>query len=503
MKKELYFDRHSGMQISALAEDGKLVELGLENESHKDIVGNIYKGRVENVIESLNAAFISCGLERNCYLSLSSGEMVVDPSKYDTQYAQGGKEQKLRLKEGDEIVVQVLKNPRGTKGAKVTTKLSFVGKNLIFLPGTDFLGISRKITEAELRDNLLFTVDGLRGRHNGLIVRTAAPYTTMSRLKAEAAYLKNLYKSVSEQQKTAKAGDVLYREYELPIRVLRDSFDDDIEKIIVGEKTLYEQIVNLIRLRSDFKIENIQYYEGERDMLSFYGITSQIEELSVGKVQLPNGGNIVMERTEALTVVDVNTGKFIGDENLEDTVYATNIAAAREIARQVRLRDVGGIVVVDFIDMTDEKHKQAVTAELEQSLSADPSKCKILPMNDLCLVEFTRKRRSNGVASQLLQPCPHCKQSGYIFSAEFTVCLMRAQLLDKLASGDRCVVVEMNRSVMERMTERNMLRNDLLRFPDRAIYFVPHRTYHEEYFKVTGYASEEKAEIPSDAEKLV
>lgn len=501
MKKELYFDSHSGLQVAAMAEDGRLVELVVENESHKDIVGNIYKGKVVNVIESMNAAFVACGLERNCYLSLA-GETMVDPSKYD------GRAGKRRIetpsvKAGDEVIVQVLKNPRGTKGAKVTTKLSFVGKNLIFLPGTDFLGISRKIQETELRDNLLFAVDGMRRRGDGLIVRTAAPYAPMPRLQAEVEYLKNLYRSVVQKQATATVGEVLYQDCELPVRMLRDSFDEDISRIFVGDKGMYERIVSLVKMRLDFAVENIELYTGERDMLSRYGIFSQIEELSDAQVALPNGANLVIERTEAMTVVDVNTGHFLGDENLEDTVYATNIAAAREIARQVRLRDIGGIVVVDFIDMSDPQHRKTVTEELAQSLSFDRSRCKVLPMNELCLVEFTRKRMTNGVRSALLRPCTHCKQSGYIFSDEFICCLIRAQILEQLSRSVHCVLVEMNRSVMEFLFKGRKLANDLKRYSDREVYFVPHRTYHEQYFTVKGFSSAREARLPEDAVKMI
>jgi ribonuclease G len=502
MKKELFFDRHGGLLISALAENGILTELNIENEFHKDIVGNIYKGRVVNVIESMNAAFVACGLERNCYLSLAGTETSIDPTKYDSKYSVEKKTLPLKVKVGDEIVVQVLKNPRGTKGAKVTTKLAFVGKNLIFLPKTDFLGISRRIKEDELRQNLLFMVDGMRGRGNGLIVRTVAPYATSSRLQSEVKYLKNLYADVLEKKKTAPVGGILYREAELPIRVLRDSFNEDIEKIVVGEEELYERLVKLMKMRSDFDVKDIELYQGERDMLSRYQLSKQIKELSDAHVELPNGGNLVIERTEALTVIDVNTGRYIGDENLEDTVYATNIAAAREVARQVRLRDIGGIVVVDFIDMADERHRKAVTAELEQSLEADRTKCKIMPMNDLCLVEFVRQRTTNGVASQLLQPCTHCKQSGYVFSNEFIVYLLRTEIQDRLAQGAKCVVAEMNSSVMEYLLDRKMLDGELGHWQEREIYLVPHGSYHEEHFFVTSYASAKMAGIPREAVRL-
>ena len=507
MKQELYFDRHSGLQLSALTEDGRLIELGIENEAHREIVGNIYKGRVVNVIESMNAAFVDCGLERNCFLCLSDGDAFVRSEGIVP--AKGGKSRgkaaPLKVRPGDELVVQVLKNPRGSKGAKVTTKLSFVGKNLIYLPGTDFLGISHKIGEAELRDNLLFTADGMRAKGDGLILRTVAPYATASRLRAEAEYLRNLYLSVLEKNKTAPVGGVLHREYDLPVRVLRDNFNDDIGRIVVGDRELYDELLALVRLRPDFVRLQIELYAGEYDMFSQYGIARQIRELSGSTVPLPNGGDIVIERTEAMTVVDVNTGHFLGDENLEDTVYATNIAAAREIARQVRLRDVGGIVVVDFIDMQDERHRRAVAQELEQCLSRDRVRCKVLPMNELCLVTFTRKRTTNGVASQLLQPCPHCRMNGYILSNEFIVCLIRAAVLGRIAQGAETVIIELNADVMDFLLSRRMVEKDLRTLkthPGKKVYLVPHRTYHEEKFNISSYGAGEAFELPAGAREL-
>ncbi len=507
MKQELYFDRHSGLQLSALVEDGRLIELGIENEAHREIVGNIYKGRVVNVIESMNAAFVDCGLERNCFLCLADGDTFAGASGFAPAPASSPAKRKarsapLRVREGDELIVQVIKNPRGSKGAKITTKLSFVGKSLIYLPGTDFLGVSHKISETELRDNLLFTADGMRAKGDGLILRTAAPYAKASRLRAEMEYLRNIYLSVLERNKTASVGSVLHREYDLPVRVMRDNFNDDIERIVVGERKLYDELVALIRLRPDFDKEKIELYTGEYDMFSQYGIARQIRALSESTVPLPNGGDLIIERTEAMTVVDVNTGRFLGDENLEDTVYATNIAAAREIARQVRLRDVGGIVVVDFIDMQDERHRRAVTQELEQCLSRDRVKCKVLPMNELCLVEFTRKRTSNGVASQLLQPCPHCRLNGYILSNEFNVCLIRAAMLERLAQGASAVVIELNAGVMEFLLSRRMLEKDMKAHSGKRVYLVPHRTYHEEKFTVSSYAAGEAFDLPPNAREL-
>ncbi len=499
MKKHLYFDKHSGLILAALTDNGNLIELAIEREENKDLVGNIYKGKVINVIESMNAAFVDCGLEKNCFLSLSGGESFADESKYHAHKKSSNKNQKVNVTAGDEVIVQVVKNPRGSKGAKVTTKLSFVGKNLIYLPQSELLAISRKISENELRDNLLFMVDKLRGKGEGLIVRTVAPYATATILKAEVKYLKNLYAVVLEKNKTAPVGAILHKECELPMRVLRDNFNEDISQIIVGEKGLYDELLERIRLRPGFKDKQVTFYEGEGDMFADCGIAQQVVSLAKSSVELINGGELVIENTEAMTVIDVNTKKYLGNENLEDTVYAVNISAAREIARQVRLRNIGGIVTVDFIDMENERHKAAVTEELQNCLKKDRVKCKVLPMNEFCLSVFTRQRKSSGVASKLLQPCTHCQQNGYILSNEFVACLIRGTMINRFIEGAETLVIEMNRGVMEYLRKRKMLERNLLGWENKKVYLVPHRTYHEEQFTVAAYKAGEKVFIPDDA----
>ena len=410
MKKEWFFDRYCGQQFVALLEDGKLAEFAAEKEKNGEIVGNIYKGRVMNVLAGMQAAFISCGLERNCYLSIE--ETYTDYSKYDGTMGGSGP-QLPELKEGDEIIVQVTKPPRGNKGAKVTTHLSFVGKNLIFLPNTDFVGISRKITDPELRENLLFTADRMREREGeGFIVRTQAPFVTRKQLKTEAEYLKNLYRDMRDFAKGAAVGAVLYKDFDLPVRVMRDSMGDDVTAMYVGDDDLYERLLKLARLRGDISERKLIHYTGKRALMREYGISPLVFAAAQPTVPLDNGGYLVIDRTEAMTVVDVNTGSFVGDTRLEDTVFSVNLAAAREIARQVRLRNIGGIVVVDFIDMTEEAHREAVTAELTECLSKDKAKCHVLPMSELCLTQFTRKRVGCDVLSYLVKPCPRCRGNG-------------------------------------------------------------------------------------------
>lgn len=485
MKKEWFFDRFCGQQFVALLEDGRLAEFAAEKEKGGDIVGNIYKGRVVNVLSGMQAAFVSCGLERNCYLSMD--ETYTDYSKYDG--TMGGTSASLSdLKEGDEIIVQVTKPPRGNKGAKVTTRLSFVGKNLIYLPKTDFLGISRKITDPELRESLLLTADKMRDRAGeGFIVRTRAPSATRKQLKWEAEYLKKVYKAAKEYSVGVPVGNLLYAEYDLPVRVMRDSMGDDVTAMYVGDEDLYARLLRLVKLRGDLSERKLIRYTGQRSMLKEYGISSLVFELEQPTVALASGGYLVIDHTEAMTVVDVNSGHYVGEKSLEDTVFSVNMEAAREIARQVRLRNIGGIVVVDFIDMTEDAHKEAVTAELTACLSKDRAKCNVLPMSELCLTQFTRKRVGPEILSYLVKPCPHCRAAGYISEDVFVIAKIRADILDCFADGYHSAIVELNDAIMKRILSEGLLTNEVKTcWRDKRIYMVPHRTYAESQYSVRG-----------------
>ena len=486
MKKEWFFDRYCGQQFVALLEDGKLTEFSSEKESKREIVGNIYKGRVTNVLSGMNAAFISCGLNRNCYLSME--ETYTDYTKYDgTPVTTNVKP--LDLKVGDEIIVQVTKPPRGNKGPKVTTHLSFVGKRLIYLPRTDFLGISRKITEEKEREKLLKIADKMRmGRTDeGFIIRTQAPFATQKQLKTEADYLKKLYAEMLKASENAPVGTVLYEDEELPVRVMRDSFGDEIVSIHVGDEQLYQRLLKLVRFRDDLPERKLIKYTGKRSMMKEYGITPLVRESLRPTVALENGGYLVIEHTEAMTVVDVNTGSYIGETSLESTVFAVNLEAAKEIARQVRLRNIGGIVVVDFIDMTEEEHRLAVTEELRKYLALDKAKCNVLPMSELCLTQFTRKRVGNETFSFLLKACPLCEGRGQVHDDIFVITRLREEILDCFAEGYTSVIIELNEGIMRKILgERLLSKEACTMWKDKRVYFVPHKTYKEEFFTLRG-----------------
>lgn len=500
IKKEWFLDRYCNQQFAALVEDGRLTEFDCEQEPRGVCVGDIYKGRVVNVLSGMNAAFIHCGLERNCYLSTE--ETYTDYTKYDgTLKTTDAKP--LKLKIGDEIIVQVTKPPRGTKGAKVTTHLSFVGKRLIYLPNTDFLGISRKITDEDTRRGLLLAAEKMRTRESeGYIVRTQAPFATLQQLNSEAEYLKKLYSETLASSKKAPVGSAIYQDDDLPCRVMRDCFGDEISAIHVGDKELYLRLSRLIKLRKDISPKKLLMYTGKRSMLESYNIRHLVYNAASPIVPLENGGSLVIEHTEAMTVIDVNTGSYIGSHNLEETVFAVNLAAAEEIARQVRLRNIGGIVVVDFIDMQDEAHRLAVTEALTEHLKKDSAKCNVLPMSELCLTQFTRKRVGHDARSYLVKPCPHCSGMGHVPEDIFVVTDIRAKLLECFAEGYSSAVVELNENIMEKILNEGLLSIEVKnRWKDKRIYLIPHKTYREDRYTVRG-ARDDELHLPEKTQLL-
>ncbi len=482
MNKSIYIDSFCGDSYAALAKGSTLIEYHIDSaNAPKEIVGNIYKGKVTNVLNGMQAAFVNIGMERNGYLSLD--DVVADKSTLSDSVSVP---QKLKLRVGDEIMVQVTKVPVGKKGAKLTAHLSFVGKYLIYLPTTNFLGISRKIDDEERRDELMQEVDKLRNVGSGFIIRTAARTAKKRQLKVEAEYLKGLYKEALENYDKAKTGEIVHSEDDLPLRVIRDNYDETVDKIIVGNKDLYDRLENLLTLRGENAAKRLVMYSGNRDMFTLFGLAKEVKKLTDSKVVLESGAYLIIDKTEALTVIDVNTGKYVGNDNLETTVFNTNMLAAKEIARQVRLRNIGGIVIVDFIDMEDLEHRAKVVKTLEENLKDDRVKCNVIGMTGFGLVQFTRKKDKRDTMSALTQPCPYCEGSGLIQSDDYIFYKLFSAIKDCLADGYNKVIVELNDHIMEVLIKKDF-PEDMIKFMrNKRIYMIPQVTYHEEEFNVRG-----------------
>lgn len=482
--KKVYFDSHCGLEKFALCEDDKLTEYICEPTASGAVIGNVYKGRVTDVLNGMQAAFVDCGLERHCYIS------VEDMTNGKNQSGDVDIPTDLNLRVGDEIMVQVTKAPQGKKGAKVTTQISLVGKYVVFMPTTPFIGVSAKITDSELKKNLLFSAKKQVIKDEGIIVRTAAPYAPLSEKKREIEYLRAAYKHIKERFDNAKVGELIFSDSPLYIRVLRDIMLSAGDEIYVGDQKLYESVKTILKPYARSERLKVIYHDPHTDLFYSAGVTQQFWKTLQPIAELDNGAHIVIDRTEALTVIDVNTGKFTGDDSLEHTVYCTNVLATKEIARQVKLRNLGGLFVVDFIDMTEEKHRTAIVEELEKALKSDGARCKVLPMSKFGLVEFTRKRTGISSNQYALRECKVCQGSGSVRTENSILGEFRARLLEVLADGANTVCADINFGIANLLVADETLKEDIKSlYPEARVYIISHRTYRDDamYFrKISG-----------------
>ena len=479
MSKNIYVDSYGGNIIAALAEDNKLLEYHIEKKNSKVVVGSVYKGIVENVLDGMQAAFVNVGLEKNGYLYVD--DMLADKTDVPIDIPTT-----LNLKPGDEIIVQATKDPFGSKGVRLSSYLSFAGRYLVYMPNFDTIGVSRKITNEEIRERLTNIVKSFNFV-GGFVIRTAAEFAKENDLADEAKYLTGLYEDVINKFEQAKSGDILYSEGNLAVRMLRDVYTSEIEKIYVADKSLYEDVLADAQRRGKEVVDKVSLYSKGIDMFQYFNLDEEVDNLLRNKVLLSSGAYLVIDKTEALTAIDVNTGSYTGINNLENTVYETNLLAAKEIARQVRLRNIGGIIVVDFINMEDEQHRESVVNELIEALKGDRAKCNVLGMNELGLVEFTRKKKRKESISLMVKKCPYCKGDGTIFSNDYIVLKIRAALLDLFAEGFMSAIVDLNVEIMSYILQRGALSKDVQKiWTDKRIYIIPHKTYHQEHFLIRG-----------------
>ena len=408
----------------AIVENGVLQEVYIERARRKGLVGNIYKGRVCRVLPGMDAAFVEVGLERAAFLHVSDVALSKPPQceSYDDVKQQPPPVASV-LREGQELLVQVIKDPLGTKGARLTTHITIPSRYLVLMPTSRNVGISSKIeTEEErqkLREMLMEQTDLLG--ESGYIIRTAAELATQEALRRDVTYLNKQWTSIQEKKGQVKAGEVVHKDLPLYLRVLRDMVDEDLEKILVDSRETCRTMIDFAAKYMPEITTVVEHYPGERPIFDLYGVEDEIQRSLERKVHLKSGGHLVIDQTEAMTTIDVNTGAFVGSRNLEETIFKTNLEAAQAIARQLRLRNLGGIIILDFIDMTKQEHKQQVMRALERALEKDHAKTRICDVSSLGLVEMTRKRTRESLEHVLCEVCPTCMGRGSVKTVE-TVC---------------------------------------------------------------------------------
>jgi ribonuclease G len=437
LSKEIIVNADARETRIAVREDGQLTELHIEREER--VVGSIYKGRVDNVPHSLDAAFVEIGLERNAFLyagdivSSGAGEEDDDPTETTGGNASGGKggfdrrgrrprpQATIRdlVKRGQEVLVQVVKGPRGTKGSRVSTRISLPGRYLVFMPDENSTGVSRKIDDPKERDRLKRIVEGIRKPGYGLIVRTEAEDKTERELRQDLEFLERTWTDVKQKADTTPAPSLVYQDLTLLFRILRDAFGQDVDRLILDSAADFKRAHEILDFFGPGLKDRVVLYDGEKPIFEQFGMEQEISKLLQRRVWLKSGGYLVIDQAEALVAIDVNSGKFTGQTTgLADTIVQTNLEAVAEIGRQLRLRDMGGILVLDLIDMSSAADRKKVEQALETALKNDKSRCKISHISPLGLVEMTRKRTGETVNEQMSEICPYCQGQGKIPSAE-------------------------------------------------------------------------------------
>ncbi|MGH8134920.1 MAG: ribonuclease G [Steroidobacteraceae bacterium] len=401
---------------AALVEQGVVQELFVERANRRGLAGNIYKGRVARVLPGMQAAFIEIGLERAAFLHASE---IEPPPGFDSGVeAQAFERVRDLVNEGDTILVQVLKDPLGTKGARLTTYVTLPSRFLVFTPRGRGVGISARIGDEAERQRLRETVKEFSGDCGGWIVRTVAEGAPVEALRADMMFLERLWEMVRERGQRAGAEEIVHEDLALPLRVLRDLLGEQVGRVLVDNAAAHSQMAAFAGTFMPTLAGRIESHDGKRPIFDLYGVDDQIERALDRKVPLKSGGYLMFDQTEALTTIDVNTGAFVGHRNLEDTIYRTNLEAVVAIARQLRLRNLGGIIVVDFIDMQDPEHRLLVLQALGQALTGDHARTQLSGVSALGLVAMTRKRTRESLEHQLCRPCPSCDSRGFVKTAE-------------------------------------------------------------------------------------
>ena len=500
MNKEILVDANGFSTRVAVVEDGAPVDLHVEQEGAQRLVGNIYNGKVQNVLPGMQAAFIDIGLERNAFLY--AGDIVM-PDDADEEIER----EKIRsmrsirdmLKPGQTIMVQVAKDPVGTKGARVTTHITLAGRSLVLMPTMDYVGVSRRIDKEEERTRLRRILTDIKPDNMGVIVRTASAGKSREAFVEDLESLKLLYEDIQKRARKQKAPSLLHAEQSLLFRTVRDLLMRDVDRVFVNDAGALERLREIADVMAPKLKPRILLKQSEA-LFDRYDTEGKIDKALARKVWIKNGSYIIIDRTEALTCIDVNTGKFVGKDNLEKTITATNCEAAREIARQLRLRDIGGIIIIDFIDMERESNRSMVLNTLKTALKDDHTRSHVFGFTHLGLVEMTRKKTGRSLGDTLQTLCPYCAGDAHVLSPESVMAKVRKQTLQVLkGSENKRMLIEVHPDVLRAMEQAEKEHGSV--FPPEAggTYYVrTNDALHIEKYSVRPLAERRVAEAKKD-----
>ena len=491
MKSKILVDYEPYMCSVALLEDGVLEEFYVEDSNTELVTGDIYKGKVVNVMPGLSSAFVDIGKRKNGFLAAS--DMLENRTAL---FRSGQLPTRLDVSEGDYVLVQAIKEPTETKGARLSANLSIPGRYIVFMPTVDFIGVSNKISDEATRTRLTELLMKYRPTPNcGLIARTAAKDAPKSDIIDEINHFLTLYNGILEKFNSTEGVDRLFSDGDLIFRSVRDLFNSTVDEIVCNSREVALRLNKYlsVHLASAVKVTVID----DEDVLKRYGVLGEVEKLLQPKIELKSGGNIVIDYTEALTVIDVNSAKFTGDYDREQTVFETNCEAAKEIARQLRLRNIGGMVVIDFIDMQDPLHNEEVVDVLRKETGADRIRTRVLPMTELGLVQMTRKKTGKEIQSLLLRKCSECHGAARVQAPNFILRKIKARLMDVFADNAvTAAVVSVNPEMFDLLCGGDIQLST--HGKQARVYLVPDRTVNKNSFKISA-RTERVLSLPSNA----
>jgi len=489
----------------ALLEDGTIAELYVDRGDDSNIVGNVYKGKVLRVLPGMQAAFVNIGLSQAAFIYVDDvfyddfreyerlfnveSDMNDDATENESPQRFPKKREfniEELIYEGQEILVQVAKSPMGTKGARISSYVSMPGRFLVLMPTSEHIGISRRIEDEAERDRLKGLVQKLRTENYGYIVRTAAEGEQEEKLAYEMGFLNNLWKNIQKRFGTAAAPSLLHQEISISLRAVRDLLIQEVEKVVIDSKATYHAILSFLDNYMPSLKEHVVLYEGTEPVFDAYNLEGDISRALKRKVWLKSGGYILIEHTEALVAIDVNTGRYVGKHNLEETILKTNLEAVKEIAYQIRLRDLGGIIIIDFIDMEKKSNQEKIFNALKEALKKDKSKTHVLPMSEMGLIQMTRKRTREPLTRLLCEPCFYCEGEGYLISRQ-SICnnIYREILRDAHDMDGMRLTLRVNPQIAELfLGQENVLIGNLERNIGKQIVIYPNPEFHMEQFDI-------------------
>jgi len=471
MKKEIFISESSGETRIAIVEDSRLVEFYVEKPENERMVGNIYKGQVENIIDGMQAAFVDIGHETNAFLPFNEIEDnnypfpgmldVADDEESNGQARKNRNSAHPALQSGEDIIVQVIKEPYRGKGPRVTTSISLPGRFMVLLPFADHVGVSRKIHNRNEKRRLKRIGYEIKPENFGIIVRTVAERKSKEELANDINYLISTWKKVDGNIKKDRSPCIVYKDMEMASSIIRDVFTADVDRVIVDDKKMYKNLLNYIKSTSPQLVNKIQEYSGRIPIFEKYDIDREIEKSLNRKVWLKSGGHLVIEHTEAMVTIDVNSGKYIGKKNHEQNSLRINLEAAREIARQLRLRDIGGLIVVDFIDMEEEHNKKRIYNEMKKEIRRDRAKIALTSISEFGLMEMTRQRVRLSLLLSTSEACPVCRGTGRVPSKESMVTKIESWIKRfKSRCNERRLILKVHPTMAGYLTEgtRSIIR---------------------------------------------